>query len=65
MFKKCKNMIMLIIGHRLSTMRVCDIIYVMDKGKIVEEGTHESLIEKKGYYYKFYISKVGFLKFNL
>ncbi|WP_176712669.1 hypothetical protein [Clostridium septicum] len=56
---------MLIIGHRLSTMRVCDIIYVMDKGKIVEEGTHESLIEKKGYYYKFYISKVGFLKFNL
>ena len=55
-------MTMLIIAHRLSTIRACDIIYVMDKGKIVEEGTHESLIEKKGYYYKLYISQVGSLE---
>lgn len=34
----------------------------MDKGKIVEEGTHEGLIEKRGYYYKLYISQVGSLE---
>lgn len=62
LFRKGKNMTMLIIAHRLSTIRACDIIYVMDKGKIVEEGTHESLIEKKGYYYKLYISQVGSLE---
>ena len=43
-------------------IRACDIIYVMDKGKIVEEGTHEGLIEKRGYYYKLYISQVGSLE---
>ena len=62
LFRKGKNMTMLIIAHRLSTIRACEIIYVMDKGKIVEEGTHESLIEKKGYYYKLYISQVGSLE---
>lgn len=50
---------MLMIAHRLSTIRSCDIIYVMNKGKIVEEGDHESLLKKKGYYYRLYISQVG------
>ncbi|GAA0760991.1 hypothetical protein GCM10008907_28090 [Clostridium sartagoforme] len=59
LFKKGKNITMLMIAHRLSTIRICDIIYVMDKGKIVEEGDHESLLKKKGYYYKLYISQVG------
>lgn len=59
LFKKGKNITMLMIAHRLSTIRSCDIIYVMDKGKIVEEGDHESLLKKKGYYYKLYISQVG------
>ena len=59
LFKKGTNITMLIIAHRLSTIRSCDIIYVMDKGRIVEEGSHESLLEKKGYYYKLYISQVG------
>lgn len=59
LFKKGKNITMLMIVHRLSTIRSCDIIYVMDKGKIVEEGDHESLLKKKGYYYKLYISQVG------
>lgn len=59
LFVKGKNMTMLIIAHRLSTIRNCDIIYVLDKGKVVEEGTHEELLKKKGYYYKLYISQVG------
>ncbi|MDU5108115.1 peptidase domain-containing ABC transporter [Clostridium sp.] len=59
LFKKGKKITMLMIAHRLSTIRSCDLIYVMDKGKIVEEGNHESLLKKKGYYYKLYISQVG------
>ncbi|TDT57228.1 hypothetical protein [Fonticella tunisiensis] len=50
---------MLIIAHRLSTIRNCDIIYVMDKGRVVEVGDHETLLKKKGYYNKLYISQVG------
>ncbi|MDI9218762.1 hypothetical protein [Clostridium tertium] len=53
---------MLMIAHRLFTIRSYDIIYVMDKGKIVEEGNHESLLKKKGYYYKLYVSQVGSLE---
>ena len=45
-----------IIAHRLSTIRECDLILVMDKGSIVEQGTHNELIEKKGFYYKLYNS---------
>ena len=62
LFKKGKNITMLMIAHRLSTIRSCDIIYVMDKGQVVEVGNHESLLKKKGYYYKLYISQVGSLE---
>lgn len=64
LFKKGKNMTMLIIAHRLSTIRSCDIIYVMDNGKIVEIGNHESLLNKREYYYKLYLSQVGSLEEN-
>lgn len=41
-----------IIAHRLSTIKRCDRIFVIDKGEIVEEGTHKTLLDKKGYYYE-------------
>lgn len=62
LFKKGKNITMLMIAHRLSTIRSCDIIYVMDKGQVVEYGDHDTLLNKKGYYYKLYVSQVGSLE---
>jgi ABC-type multidrug transport system, ATPase and permease components len=44
----------LIIAHRLSTIRNADRILVLVDGEIVEEGTHEDLLEKKGEYFKLY-----------
>jgi len=44
----------LVIAHRLSTIRNADRIIVLVDGRIVEEGTHEGLMEKKGEYYKLY-----------
>ena len=43
-----------IIAHRLSTIRDADIIMVIDDGHIVESGSHESLLEQRGFYYNLY-----------
>jgi ABC-type multidrug transport system fused ATPase/permease subunit len=44
----------LIIAHRLSTIQNADWIYVLHQGKIVEEGNHTILMQKKGYYEEMY-----------
>lgn len=49
-----KNKTVIAIAHRLSTLREMDRILVFDKGRIVEEGSHLSLLRKKGMYYKLY-----------
>lgn len=46
-----------VVAHRLSTIRESDIILVMNKGRIVEQGTHEQLLEKQGFYYELYNSQ--------
>ena len=53
-----KGRTVFIIAHRLSTIRDADVIMVMKDGEIIERGTHESLLEKKGHYYELYTGKV-------
>lgn len=43
-----------VIAHRLSTIKNSDVIMVLEKGRIIERGSHESLIENKGKYYQLY-----------
>ncbi len=49
-----ENRTSIIIAHRLATIKKADKIIVMDKGKIVEQGTHQNLLAQKGYYSKLY-----------
>ena len=46
-----------VIAHRLSTIQSADNILVLDGGEVVEQGTHESLMAQKGFYYKLYQSQ--------
>lgn len=46
-----------VVAHRLSTIKNANKILVMNKGKIVEQGTHKELIEKQGFYYELYSSQ--------
>lgn len=48
----------IVIAHRLSTIKNSDVIMVMDDGKIIERGNHQSLMAKKGTYYQLYTGKL-------
>ena len=60
--KMRNNKTLIIIAHRLSTIIKVDEILVLDKGSIVEKGTHEKLMTKKGYYYSLYNSQMASTK---
>jgi ATP-binding cassette subfamily B protein len=46
-----------VIAHRLSTIRDADVILVMDKGALVEQGSHDQLMANRGFYYNLYASQ--------
>lgn len=57
LFELCKGRTTIVVAHRLSTVRKADCIVVIDGGRIVEQGTHNELIEKGGVYKKLYESQ--------
>ena len=50
--KMMENRTSLVIAHRLSTIQKADLIVVMERGEIVEQGTHQELLERNGVYRK-------------
>ncbi len=49
----------IIIAQRVSSVKHADYIYILDKGRVVEEGTHRELMQRKGYYYKTCVMQHG------
>lgn len=56
---KDKEQITVLIAHRLSTIMHADRIYVLEKGKVIETGSHENLLEEKGLYYAMWRQQIG------
>ncbi len=54
-----KQQITILIAHRLSTIMHADTIFVLEKGKITEQGTHDELVNKKGLYYAMWRQQIG------
>lgn len=59
------DIITVLIAHRLSTILHADRIYVLEKGNLAEQGTHEALIAEKGLYYAMWRQQIGERKTNL
>jgi ATP-binding cassette subfamily B protein len=59
-----RDQITIMIAHRLSTIIHANRIYVLEKGKVIEEGTHQSLLEEKGLYYAMWRQQIGERKSN-
>lgn len=55
----CQGRTVFIITHRLSTVRNSDVIMVVEKGRIIEQGSHEQLIKRKSTYYNLYTQQEG------
>ena len=55
--KLMQNKTSFIVAHRLSTIKNADLILVMNKGNVIEKGTHKELIEKQSFYAKLYNSQ--------
>ncbi|MDD1694068.1 MAG: ABC transporter ATP-binding protein/permease [Methanoregula sp.] len=60
-----RNQISILIAHRLSTILHADVIYVMEAGKIVETGSHRSLLDQKGLYYAMWRQQIGERRISL
>ncbi len=60
----CRNRTVFIIAHRLSTVRQCDRIIVMDKGRIIETGSHDELVNQQGQYRSLYQLQSGLRSTN-
>ncbi len=56
---KAKEQITILIAHRLSTIMHADTIYVLEKGKVVETGDHNKLVDEKGLYYAMWRQQIG------
>ncbi len=57
--KTNKDRTTIIIAHRISSVKDADLILVMDNGEIIERGSHEALLDLKGYYYDVFTTQMG------